>query len=157
MPLLLEAAKQFEPLDPARARETYRDAFYAALTAGRLPGDDGVLEVAREALRMAPAADPTRTDLLLEGLARVTVEGFPAGVRLLQKAVADSYDYGTTLLNEESESTIVQPVKDSPPFLGPATRARIYWTLLAHTMDIYGQMAVYLRLNGIVPPASRGV
>jgi hypothetical protein len=24
-------------------------------------------------------------------------------------------------------------------------------------MDIYGQMAVYLRLNGIVPPASRGV
>jgi len=73
------------------------------------------------------------------------------------KAMADSYDYGTTLLNEESESTIGQPVKDSPPFLGPATRARIYWTLLAHTMDIYGQMAVYLRLNGIVPPASRGV
>jgi hypothetical protein len=30
------------------------------------------------------------------------------------------------------------------------------WTLLAHSMDIYGQMAVYLRLNGIVPPASRG-
>jgi len=24
-------------------------------------------------------------------------------------------------------------------------------------MDIYGQTAVYLRLNGIVPPASRGV
>ena len=34
--------------------------------------------------------------------------------------------------------------------------ARIIWTLLAHSMDIYGQMAVYLRLNGIVPPASRG-
>ena len=73
------------------------------------------------------------------------------------KALADSYDYGTALLSEESESTIVQPVKDSPAWLGPATRARIVWTLLAHTMDIYGQMAVYLRLNGIVPPASRGV
>ena len=73
------------------------------------------------------------------------------------KAMADSYDYGTALLNEESESTIGQPVKDSPAWLGPATRARIFWTLLAHTMDIYGQMAVYLRLNGIVPPASRGV
>jgi len=73
------------------------------------------------------------------------------------KALADSYDYGTALLGEDSESSIVQPVKDSPPWLGPASHARIYWTLLAHTMDIYGQMAVYLRLNGIVPPASRGV
>ena len=27
---------------------------------------------------------------------------------------------------------------------------------LAHIMDHYGQMAVYLRMNGIVPPASRG-
>jgi hypothetical protein len=26
--------------------------------------------------------------------------------------------------------------------------------LLGHGWDIYGQMAVYLRLNGIVPPAS---
>jgi uncharacterized damage-inducible protein DinB len=73
------------------------------------------------------------------------------------KALADSYDYGTALLNEQSETTILEPAKDSPSWLGPASRARIYWTLLAHTMDIYGQMAVYLRLNGIVPPASRGV
>jgi len=26
---------------------------------------------------------------------------------------------------------------------------------IAHSLDIYGQMVVYLRLNGIVPPASR--
>jgi hypothetical protein len=26
---------------------------------------------------------------------------------------------------------------------------------MQHAQDIYGQMAVYLRLNGIVPPASR--
>jgi hypothetical protein len=26
---------------------------------------------------------------------------------------------------------------------------------MGHTQDIYGQMAVYLRLNGLVPPASR--
>jgi uncharacterized damage-inducible protein DinB len=73
------------------------------------------------------------------------------------KALGDSYDYGTALVNEQSEATILEPVKDSPSWLGPASRARIYWTLLAHTMDIYGQMAVYLRMNGIVPPASRGV
>ena len=73
------------------------------------------------------------------------------------KALGDSYDYGTALLNEFSEATVLEPVKDAPSFLGPSSRARIVWTLLAHSMDIYGQMAVYLRLNGIVPPASRGV
>ena len=72
------------------------------------------------------------------------------------KALGDSYDYGTALLNELSEMTVLEAVKDAPPWLGPASHARIVWTLLAHSMDIYGQMAVYLRLNGIVPPASRG-
>ena len=72
------------------------------------------------------------------------------------KALADSYDYGTALLDEQTEATVLQPVSNPPSVLGPASRARIVWTLLAHTMDIYGQMAVYLRLNGIVPPASRG-
>ena len=40
--------------------------------------------------------------------------------------------------------------------MGPsASRLRdIYWSM-QHNMDIYGQMVVYLRLNGIVPPASR--
>jgi uncharacterized damage-inducible protein DinB len=27
--------------------------------------------------------------------------------------------------------------------------------MLWHTMDHYGQMVIYLRMNGIVPPASR--
>ena len=73
------------------------------------------------------------------------------------KALAESFDYGTALLKEQTEQTIGQSIPDSPSWLGPATRARIVWTLLAHSMDVYGQMVVYLRLNGIVPPASRGV
>jgi uncharacterized damage-inducible protein DinB len=73
------------------------------------------------------------------------------------KALAESYDYGTALLKQETEATIGQAIQDSPSWLGPSTRARIVWTLLVHSMDIYGQMAVYLRLNGIIPPASRGV
>jgi uncharacterized damage-inducible protein DinB len=71
------------------------------------------------------------------------------------KAMADSYDYGTALLNEQTDTTITQTIDGR--FLGPSTRARVFWFLLGHSMDIYGQMAVYLRLNGIVPPASRGV
>lgn len=71
------------------------------------------------------------------------------------KALAESYDCGTTLLNEQTDATINETADAA--WLGAATRARIFWVLLAHSMDIYGQMAVYLRLNGIVPPASRGV
>lgn len=36
------------------------------------------------------------------------------------------------------------------------TRATMASFGMAHLMDHYGQLAVYLRLNGIVPPASRG-
>ncbi len=71
------------------------------------------------------------------------------------KAMAESYDYGTALLKEQTDTTITQTIDGR--FLGPSTRARMFWFLLGHSMDIYGQMAVYLRLNGIVPPASRGV
>jgi uncharacterized damage-inducible protein DinB len=36
------------------------------------------------------------------------------------------------------------------------TRAGMASFGLAHVMDHYGQLVVYLRMNGIVPPASRG-
>ncbi|WP_338023442.1 ATP-binding protein [Amycolatopsis vastitatis] len=87
LPVLLDAAKQLEPLDAGLARQTYRDAIYAALTAGRMPGDEAIEKVARATLTMAPAPDATRTGLLLEGLARMTVEGYPAGVPLVQEAL----------------------------------------------------------------------
>ena len=69
------------------------------------------------------------------------------------KALGESYDHGIALLNEQTDATITGTVEAA--FLGPSTRARVFWFLLGHSMDIYGQMAVYLRLNGIVPPASR--
>lgn len=71
------------------------------------------------------------------------------------KALGESYDHGIALLNEQTDATITGTVEAA--FLGPSTRARVFWFLLGHSMDTYGQLAVYLRLNGIVPPASRGV
>ncbi|HXT04715.1 MAG TPA: DinB family protein [Casimicrobiaceae bacterium] len=50
------------------------------------------------------------------------------------------------------------PVKSSPisPFQGgSATRLALVAEALIHTNDHYGQLVVYLRMNGIVPPASR--
>jgi hypothetical protein len=43
-----------------------------------------------------------------------------------------------------------------PAFLGPsASRVRVFYYSLQHTQDIYGQLVVYLRLNGVTPPASQ--
>jgi hypothetical protein len=48
-------------------------------------------------------------------------------------------------------------VKGSPisPLRGKTTRLGLMIETLAHAMDHYGQMVEYLRMNGIVPPASR--
>jgi len=40
-------------------------------------------------------------------------------------------------------------------FMGASTKARVVYYVIGHTWDIYGQMVVYLRLNGITPPASQ--
>jgi uncharacterized damage-inducible protein DinB len=70
------------------------------------------------------------------------------------QALGATYDHGAAALKEFNDAALLQPVM-GPRFLGEATRARIAYFVLSHAMDIYGQMAVYLRLNGIVPPASR--
>lgn len=69
------------------------------------------------------------------------------------KALAESYDYGIAVLNEQTDAGMTETINAA--FLGPSTRGRMFWFLLGHSMDIYGQMVVYLRLNSIVPPASR--
>ncbi len=70
------------------------------------------------------------------------------------KAIADSYDYGTAVLNEQTDQSLLEAIQ-GPRFLGPSTRARLVWFTLGHAWDEYGNMTTYLRLNGIVPPASR--
>jgi uncharacterized damage-inducible protein DinB len=70
-------------------------------------------------------------------------------------ALRQSYDYGEKLLQEFNDAQFNERVAP-PPFMGPsASRIRLVYGIMQHTNDIYGQMVVYLRLNGIVPPASR--
>ncbi len=68
--LLLAAARRLEPVDMAVARETYVEAFSAALFGARLSGSVGLPEVAdaaRAALRPRDA-EPATADLLLDAL-----------------------------------------------------------------------------------------
>ena len=86
-PLLLNAAKQLEPLDVRLARETYLDALLATMFAGAL-ADGSVRDVA-EAARAAPtpAQPPRAPDLLLDGLAIRFTDGYAAGVPMLRRAL----------------------------------------------------------------------
>ena len=88
-PLLLKAARQFEPLDPRLARQTYLDALAAATFAGRLALGGGMREVAEAARAAPPPPGPPRApDLLLDGLALLVCEGYPAGAPVLRQAVS---------------------------------------------------------------------
>lgn len=72
----------------------------------------------------------------------------------IMQALRQSYDYGEAVFKEFNDAAWTQAVM-GPRFMGQSTRVRIANFAMTHTMDIYGQMVVYLRLNNIVPPASR--
>ena len=85
-PLLLSAAKQLETLDVGLARETYLEAFTAALFVGRLsPAVGDVARAARQA--PAPLGRARAPDLLLDGLALLVTEGYAAGTPALKQAL----------------------------------------------------------------------
>jgi DNA-binding CsgD family transcriptional regulator len=85
--LLLQAAKTLEPLDVRLSRETYLDAWSAALFAGRLASACGLSDVSRAvSTAPAPAQPPRACDLLLDGFAQVFTEGRPAAAPVLKRA-----------------------------------------------------------------------
>jgi DNA-binding CsgD family transcriptional regulator len=87
-PLLLAAARRLEPLDAALARDTYLDAFSAAMFAGRVGGGPGLREVAEAARSARPAShQPRKADLLLEGLAVLFTDGYAAGTPICKRAL----------------------------------------------------------------------
>jgi DNA-binding CsgD family transcriptional regulator len=86
--MLLMAAGRFEPLDVPLARQTYLEAFSAALFAGRLASGVGLLEVAQAARIAPPSTEPDRAaELLLDGLALLITEGYPSGAPVLRRAL----------------------------------------------------------------------
>jgi uncharacterized damage-inducible protein DinB len=70
------------------------------------------------------------------------------------KYVKDSFAFGHKAVATLNESNLVQPI--TRPNRPPTTRLFLATFAPAHCFDHYGQMVEYLRMNGIVPPASRG-
>ena len=88
---LLEAAKRLEPLDLSLARETYLDAWGAAMFAAQ-PEDSDQLREVSDAARAAPAPSgpPRLSDLLLDGLSLLVSEGLATATPFLREP-ADAF------------------------------------------------------------------
>jgi DinB superfamily len=70
------------------------------------------------------------------------------------KYLKDSFVYLHQAVLSINDKNLVAPTKN--PFgEGTATRLALASGAVGHCFDHYGQMVEYLRLNGIVPPASR--
>jgi DNA-binding CsgD family transcriptional regulator len=85
--LLLHAAQRLEPLDAKLARETYLDAWFAALRAGHLAIDASVVDISLAARSVPrPEGAPSTADLLLDSLSTVVADGRSAAAALLTEA-----------------------------------------------------------------------
>lgn len=73
----------------------------------------------------------------------------------IMKFLRDSFAYGHRAFRAITPQNEVAPIKN--PFGGkqPATRIGMATLIVGHCFDHYGQMVEYLRMNGIIPPASR--
>ena len=75
----------------------------------------------------------------------------------IMKTLEASFDFGSAALKEQTDQGLLAQAESTrfDRFMGASTKARVVYYVIGHTWDIYGQMVVYLRLNGITPPASQ--
>lgn len=87
----------------------------------------------------------------LDSAGKVPVPPVPAdhGRAAVVKFVGDSYDYVNAVVAALPEAAL------STPGEGGRTPARMVWAAMSNAANHYGQCVVFLRLNGIIPPASR--
>ena len=70
------------------------------------------------------------------------------------KFLKDSFAFGHKAVATLNDSNLVQPIIRNNK--APTTRLFLATFAAAHAFDHYGQLVEYLRMNGIIPPASRG-
>ncbi len=85
--LLLKAGRRLELLNLGLARETYLDAWGAALAIGHVAAGD-MAEISRAARALPRSLDPGPVELLLDGLALLITDGLAAAAPALRQAVS---------------------------------------------------------------------
>ncbi|QDP97862.1 AAA family ATPase [Microlunatus elymi] len=93
VPLLLQAARRLEPIDPRLAMDTFLEAISAAMFAGRLAGSPNVAQVARDARSgTVSRSRDSLGDQLLRALTARFSDGYRASidsVRAMLQAICD--------------------------------------------------------------------
>jgi DNA-binding CsgD family transcriptional regulator len=157
--LLLNAATRIEPFDLDLARETYLNAWAAAVGAGHLAEGDILLDICRAVQALTPRAGaPLPLDLLLDGLALLITEGRAAAAPTLLRAgrafahgdlsVEDTLRWGwlaaaasTAVWDDEGRLAIaartVQLVRDA----GALAQLRVILTVLGTVTLLSGDFA----------------
>ena len=82
--------------------------------------------------------------------------GGPSAAKSRDELVAylrDSHKALHKSIQAITQKNMFDPIEG--PYAGPNTRLGIAHTAIWHLADHYGQLVIYMRLNGIVPPASR--
>ena len=69
----------------------------------------------------------------------------------LTKALTEAFGYCESVYSEMTDARGSEPVKI---FGQPRTRLTVLDFNIAHTMEHYGNLVTYMRMNGIVPPSS---
>jgi len=83
-------------------------------------------------------------------------KGEPANIKTkadLMQYLGQSFAYGETVISKVNSVNMLDSVEGR--YAGPNTRIGMCITAVWHVTDHYGQMVEYLRMNGIIPPASR--
>jgi hypothetical protein len=102
-----------------------------------------VLHVAAANYSYAGAVSGMKPDVDVKGLANI--KGKDAAVGALEASFVFAHKAFATLTAQNAFESV----------RGTQTRASVAGGLVAHAFDHYGQLVEYLRMNGIVPPASR--
>jgi uncharacterized damage-inducible protein DinB len=82
--------------------------------------------------------------------------GGPSPARTKAELVAylrESFAYAGGVLKAMTQANALEPA--GGPYGGQSTRLGLATLAVWHASDHYGQLVIYLRMNGIVPPASR--
>jgi DNA-binding CsgD family transcriptional regulator len=87
-PLLLKAARRWQPLDLDLTRQTYLVAWLAAVFAGRLAAAGNLIEVCRAARELPRSERPGQAELVLDAVTLLVTEGPVAAAAGLREVVA---------------------------------------------------------------------
>jgi len=72
----------------------------------------------------------------------------------LMQYLRESFTYAGQVMRRLTPANALDPVEG--PYGGKTTRLGISTLAIWHATDHYGQLVVYLRMNGLVPPATAG-